>query len=150
MAKVYRYLLQTNKHELTKVSAEVTFIKSYYHLLRTRYDSGLELVIDVVEADLLKYIPPLTLQLLVENAVKHNTILEHNPLFIRIKSTENNLLEVRNNLLEKTTHVKSTKLGLANIQAKYKLLSEKLPVITASNDYFIVLLPLLTEKSPEQ
>lgn len=150
MAKVYRYLLQTNQHELTTLAAEIKFIQSYYHLLRTRYDEGLEMVIDVGESQFSMLIPPLTLQLLVENAVKHNTILEKNPLLIEIRSVGNNLLEVRNNLLEKSTPVKSTKLGLANIQAKYQLLSDRQPVIEASADYFTILLPLLNDKSEIQ
>lgn len=150
MAKVYRYLLQTNQAELTTLSAEIKFIKSYYHLLRTRYDTGLELIITVNEEDLSRLIPPLTLQLLVENAVKHNTILEKNPLYIEIKSSGHDLLEVKNNLLEKSTRIKSTKLGLANIQAKYHLLSDRQPVIDLGSDYFKVLLPLLTENSANQ
>ncbi|MCE7067455.1 sensor histidine kinase [Dyadobacter sp. CY326] len=150
MAKVYRYLLQTNQDELTTLSTEIKFIKSYYHLLRTRYDTGLELVINVSETALNSYVPPLTLQLLVENAVKHNTILEKNPLLIEIRSIGNDQLEVRNNLLEKSTRVKSTKLGLANIEAKYKLLSDRQPVIDLNADYFTVLLPLLTQKSENQ
>jgi two-component system LytT family sensor kinase len=150
MAKVYRYLLQTNQDELTTLATEIRFIKSYYHLLRTRYDMGLELIINVDEVDLTRFIPPLTLQLLVENAVKHNTILEKNPLYIEIKSTGNEMLEVRNNVLEKSTAVKSTKLGLANIHAKYQLLSERQPVIDSGPDYFLVLLPLLTEKTIDQ
>jgi two-component system LytT family sensor kinase len=145
MAKVYRYLLQTNQHELTTLASEIRFINSYYHLLRTRYDAGLELIIHVNEAAMMRKIPPLTLQLLVENAVKHNTILEKSPLYIEIKSIGNEMLEVRNNLLEKSTPVKSTKLGLANIYAKYGLLSEKQPVVEAGPDYFKVLLPLLNE-----
>ncbi|MDQ6479035.1 histidine kinase [Dyadobacter sp. LHD-138] len=150
MAKVYRYLLQTNQHELTTLAVEIKFIQSYYHLLRTRHDTGLELHIDVDEAALARYIPPLTLQLLVENAVKHNTILEKKPLFIEIRSIETEVLEVKNNLLGKSTPVKSTKLGLANIQAKYKILSDRQPVIDSGPDYFKVLLPLLTEKPVHQ
>jgi two-component system LytT family sensor kinase len=150
MAKVYRYLLQTNQHELTLLSTEIKFIESYYHLLRTRYDTGLELNINVSTADLRKHIPPLTLQLLVENAVKHNTILEKSPLQIEIRSVGGDLLEVSNNLMEKTTPVKSTKLGLANILAKYELLSNRKPVIDAGDRFFKVLLPLLTEKTDHQ
>ncbi|CAG5069065.1 hypothetical protein DYBT9623_01800 [Dyadobacter sp. CECT 9623] len=150
MAKVYRYLLQTNQEELTTLATEVLFIKSYYHLLRTRHDKGLELIIDIDEADMEKFIPPLTLQLLVENAVKHNTILEKKPLYIEIRSLGKNLLEVKNNLLEKSTPVMSTRLGLANIKAKYELLSENQPAIDAGPDFFIVQLPLLTAKSENQ
>ncbi|WP_229208628.1 sensor histidine kinase [Dyadobacter luticola] len=146
MARVYRYLLQTNQHELTTLSTEIRFIRSYYHLLRTRYDTGLELVIDIQEADMDKFIPPLTLQLLVENAVKHNAILEKKPLLIEICSIENNLLKVRNNMLEKSTPVVSTKLGLNNIRAKYELLSVDMPTFEIENGHFTVMLPLLTEK----
>ncbi len=145
MAKVYRYLLQTNQNELTTLSTEIKFINSYYHLLRTRYDVGLALIIDVNAAALNKKIPPLTLQLLIENAVKHNTILEKSPLYLYITSIGDDMLEVKNNLLEKSTPVKSTKLGLSNIQARYQLLSERQPVIEAGPDYFKVLLPLLSE-----
>ncbi|CAG4994068.1 hypothetical protein DYBT9275_01307 [Dyadobacter sp. CECT 9275] len=150
MAKVYRYLLQTNEHELTDLATEINFIRSYYHLLRTRYDTGLVLHINVDDVALESFIPPLTLQLLVENAVKHNTILEKNPLTIEITSLESNLLEVKNNVIVKSTHVRSTQLGLANINAKYQILSARQPVISAGPDYFVVLLPLLTEKPVNQ
>lgn len=147
MARVYRYLLQTNQNELTTLSAEIRFIRSYFHLLRTRYDIGLDLYIDISEADLTKCIPPLTLQLLVENAVKHNSILEANPLRVSIRSLGNDLLEISNNRLHKSTPVKSTRLGLANIMAKYELLSDRMPVIDDSGEIFKVTLPLITLKT---
>ncbi|MGV3601373.1 MAG: sensor histidine kinase [Dyadobacter fermentans] len=150
MAKVYRYLLQNNQDELTTLASELKFVKSYYHLLRTRHDRGLELIIDVSDQDLVKLMPPLTLQLLVENAVKHNTILEENPLRIEIRSNGDDLLQVRNNFLGKSTPVKSTRLGLANIRAKYELLSATAPSLDVGADYFQVLLPLLTEKTLKQ
>ncbi|MCE6987954.1 sensor histidine kinase [Dyadobacter sp. CY323] len=150
MAQVYRYLLQNNQDGLTTLSTELKFIRSYFHLLKTRYDQGVELLIKVNEADLDKFIPPLTLQLLVENAVKHNAILENNPLYIHIRSAENDVLEVCNNVVEKSTPVKSTKLGLANIYAKYSLLSDKQPVIYAGTEQFKIMLPLLNEKTENQ
>ncbi|KQS27654.1 sensor histidine kinase [Dyadobacter sp. Leaf189] len=150
MAQVYRYLLQNNQSELTTLATELKFIRSYFHLLKTRYDQGLDLVIRVDEADLHKFIPPLTLQLLVENAVKHNAILEQTPLLIKITSAGDDWLEVCNNVVTKSTPVKSTKLGLANIFAKYNLLSEKQPVIDVAAAHFKVLLPLLAEKSDNQ
>nr|WP_295922129.1 histidine kinase [uncultured Dyadobacter sp.] len=147
MARVYRYLLQTNQHELTTLSVEIRFIRSYFHLLRTRYDTGLDLIIDISEADLSKCIPPLTLQLLVENAVKHNTILEAKPLRVSIRSLGNDLLEISNNRLHKSTPVRSTRLGLANIMAKYELLSDRTPAIDDSGEIFKVTLPLITLKT---
>ncbi len=147
MAKVYRYLLQTNQNELTTLSAEIRFISSYYHLLRTRYDIGFDLVIEVSNEDLEKKIPPLTLQLLLENAVKHNSILEANPLRVSICSVGDDLLEITNNRLIKSTPVKSTRLGLANIMAKYELLSERTPVIDDGAQFFKVTLPLIARKT---
>lgn len=147
MAKVYRYLLQTNQNELTTLSAEIRFISSYYHLLRTRYDIGFDLVIEVNDEDLDKKIPPLTLQLLLENAVKHNSILEANPLRVSIRSMGEDLLEISNNRLIKSTPVKSTRLGLANIMAKYELLSERTPMIDDGAQFFKVTLPLITLKT---
>lgn len=147
MAKVYRYLLQTNQNELTTLSAEMRFISSYYHLLRTRYDTGFDLVTEVAEEDLDKKIPPLTLQLLLENAVKHNSILESNPLQVSIRSVGNDLLEISNNRLIKSTPVRSTRLGLANIMAKYELLSDRMPVVDDSAHFFKVTLPLITPKN---
>ncbi|MCF0069441.1 histidine kinase [Dyadobacter sp. CY261] len=147
MARVYRYLLQTNQHELTSLSAEIRFIRSYNHLLRTRYDTGFDLLIDVSDADLEKTIPPLTLQLLLENAVKHNSTLESNPLRVTIRSVGNDLLEISNNRIVKSTPVKSTGLGLPNIMAKYELLSDRLPVIDNDEHHFRVILPLITLKT---
>lgn len=147
MARVYRYLLQTNQDELTTLSAEIRFIRSYYHLLRTRYDTGFDLLIHVSEEDLDKKIPPLTLQLLLENAVKHNSILEANPLRVNIRSLGDDLLEISNNRIIKSTPVKSTRLGLQNIMAKYELLSERLPVIDQGVQTFKVTLPLITPKT---
>lgn len=144
MARVYRYLLQTNQDELTTLASEIRFIRSFYHLLRTRYDTGFELAIQVSETDLEKKIPPLTLQLLLENAVKHNSILESNPLRVHIRSLGDDLVEVSNNRLIKSTPVKSTRLGLANIMAKYELLSDRTPVVENEPDTFRVILPLIT------
>lgn len=146
MAKVYRYLLQTNQQELTTLRNEIKFAESFYHLLRTRHDEGLNLQFNIAEEDFEKFLPPLSLQLLLENAVKHNTILEKKPLYIEINSVTGDWLSIRNNLLEKSTPVKSTRLGLQNILAKYELLSTRKPVITHGPDYFTVLLPLLSEK----
>jgi len=147
MAKVYRYLLQTNQNELTTLSAEIRFINSFYHLLRTRYDIGFDLVIGVSDEDLQKLIPPLTLQLLLENAVKHNSILESNPLRVSIRSIGDDLLEISNNRLIKSTPVRSTRLGLANIRAKYELLSDRMPSIDDGPQFFKVTLPLITLKT---
>lgn len=160
MARVYRYLLQTNQstinednvNHLTSLSNELNFIESYYHLLKTRYGEGMFMTISVDEKYLTYLIPPLTLQLLIENAVKHNVIRSSRPLLVEISTIENGLLQVKNNLQKKNVsgleNLESTRIGLANIQTKYHLLAQSHPEITEplienGPDYFTVTLPLI-------
>lgn len=157
MAKVYRYLLQTNRQtdntgELTTLATEMAFIHSYFHLLKTRYGTGIRLDVVLNESDLKHLLPPLTLQMLVENAVKHNVIHAGKPLVIEIKSASTSQLLVRNNLQRKTTRVLSNQVGLSNIMAKYRLLAQHRPglnsadtgvTVVETDSYFTVCLPLL-------
>ncbi|WP_128543545.1 sensor histidine kinase [Larkinella soli] len=144
MASVYRYLLQNNDNELTTLSRELTFIHSYYHLLQTRYGRGIGLEIDVDELYLNYRLPPLTLQLLLENAVKHNIVSGDQPLKIRISTSGQGWLTVRNNLQRKPLdRVKSTKKGLLNILTKYQLLGMPAPTFQETAEDFVVSLPLI-------
>lgn len=162
MARVYRYLLQTNHSsvdqgdfgQLTTLKKELSFIESYGHLLKTRYGEGMKLYIHVEESFLDSRIPPLTLQLLVENAVKHNVIRASRPLTIFILSTVEGQLMVRNNLQKKNLtagaeNIESTHVGLNNIVTKYQLLSEyhpglPQPLIESNHEFFTVTLPLIS------
>ncbi|GAB2766648.1 hypothetical protein GCM10027275_05750 [Rhabdobacter roseus] len=145
MAKVYRYLLQTNDQELTPLSVELAFIQSYYHLLKTRHGPGLRVEVAVDHPYLHYQLPPLTLQMLVENAVKHNTILATRPLCITITTTAEGQLRVSNNLQRKTSRVESNHIGLANIKARYELLSRNELFIEETAKHFTITLPLLTQ-----
>ncbi|RRB06902.1 sensor histidine kinase [Larkinella rosea] len=147
MARVYRYLLQTNENNLTTLEKEVDFIKSYYHLLKMRYQAGVSLDIAVSEHDYPRQLPPLTLQLLVENAVKHNRVQANKPLHIQIGMTPDGWLQVRNNLQAKNIRVLSNKVGLSNINAKYRLLGEPEPIVSDQGGFFTVTLPLLNPVS---
>ncbi|MGM9510050.1 sensor histidine kinase [Larkinella sp. GY13] len=147
MSKVYRYLLQTNEGELTTLETEMTFIQSYFHLLKTRYGAGIRLEIVIAEPFLAYQLPPLTLQMLVENAVKHNVIHASKPLLIEIKTTQVGRLVVRNNLQRKTGRVASNQVGLSNILAKYRLLAQSDPIVTSDSSYFTVALPLMAPQS---
>jgi LytS/YehU family sensor histidine kinase len=111
-------------------------------LLKTRYGAGIDLRIGVDEAFLTRMIPPLTLQLLVENAVKHNMILPESPLVVEILIKDQQLV-VQNNLQRKSTAVLSNKVGLANIATKYRLLSGGNIEIYEDSSRFAVTLPLL-------
>ena len=143
LSKMYRYLLQANERELTQLSTELTFIESYVHLLQTRHGTGINVQMAVADAHLTSSLPPLTLQLLVENAVKHNVVLANRPLLIEIGTTENRQLRVRNNLQRKNGRSSSNGVGLANISAKYRMLTQTDIIIRDDDGYFTVLLPLL-------
>ncbi|GAB4018901.1 sensor histidine kinase [Spirosoma koreense] len=144
MAKVYRYLLQTNEDVLTTLDTELAFIDSYYHLLKTRYGAGIELEVNVPPDARQYQLPPLTLQMLVENAVKHNVIHAGKPLLIEIGTTDGEQLQVRNNRQRRTGgRIASNQVGLSNIAAKYRLLAQTDPIVLSDDEHFTVILPLL-------
>ncbi|MBK7850126.1 MAG: histidine kinase [Bacteroidetes bacterium] len=148
LSRVYRYLLQTNEKELTTLSAELEFIQAYYFLLQTRFGNGVKLVVDVFPSFRDFLIPPLTLQILVENAVKHNVVSTNKPLIIRISTDALGNLMVDNNLQKKTQSVPSGGMGLANITSKYKLLNQSEVMIRSTDDNFQVKLPLISPQMP--
>lgn len=142
LAAVYRYLLKTNEKELTTLSKELKFISAYFHLLKTRFGKNIHIVLDVNKMYMHYLLPPLTLQILLENAVKHNVILPGKPLTIKLYMEEDKLI-VLNNLEKKQYMVESGKLGLANIAAKYKLLRQPKIEVLETTDYFKVSIPLI-------
>ncbi len=146
LAYVYRYLLQTNTSELTSLNNELAFIEAYFYLLKTRFGQGISLEIKVSDAAKLLLIPPLTLQLLIENAAKHNITAQRKPLQIQIfdKNTEGGLcLTVANNLQKKQSAVASNRMGLANISKQYALLSHQAIAVEETAETFKVVLPLI-------
>lgn len=143
LSKVYRYLLRTNENELTSLANEINFIDSYFHLLETRFGKGVTLLKNIQPDDYGKLLPPLTLQLLVENAVKHNTVGKNKPLVIEI-TTSGEYLTVRNNLQRKTLKVESSKVGLSNIAEKFRLINKSAIEITETGGYFSVTVPLIS------
>ena len=142
LSKVYRYLLRNNENILTTLQAELQFIQSYYHLLKTRYGDSLLLQMDINEDYRAWQLPPLTLQLLVENAVKHNIMVKQMPLQITI-TAQHDKLEVCNNLQRKLKQADSSRVGLANIGRKYKLLKQEDIVVTEEEERFRVVIPLI-------
>ncbi|HVU56770.1 MAG TPA: histidine kinase [Puia sp.] len=143
LSKVYRYLLRNNEDGVSTVEKEIKFIQSYYELLRTRYGEGLQLSIEIDRRYYPYQLPSLSLQLLVENAVKHNIVSRQQPLVMEIFTTAGNKLVVNNNLQRKTTNKPSTRIGLSNIRAKYKLMKcEGFQVVEGENN-FMVVLPLI-------
>ncbi|WP_420147161.1 sensor histidine kinase [Spirosoma sp.] len=145
LASVYRYVLQTNDQLLTTLASELQFIQAYFHLLQMRFGRSVELNVAIDEQCQNLLIPPLTLQLLVENAVKHNTALPTKPLAIRIYTDLNNTLIISNTLRRKQNVVPSNRTGLTNIKAKYRLLGQPDIVVQQTDDSFRVMVPLIQE-----
>lgn len=146
LSSVYRYLLKSNESELTSLKNELTFIHSFLHLLKTRFGNGVQEEITIHPSYADAQLPPLTLQMLVENAVKHNVISAVKPLKICISTTTDGKLVVKNNLQKKTQQVPSGKVGLANIISRYKLLGQPDVEVKETADEFIVTVPLIKAK----
>ncbi|MFT3826347.1 MAG: histidine kinase [Chitinophagaceae bacterium] len=143
LTKVFRYLLRNNDTELTTLAQEMQFIHSYYRLLQTRYGSGIHLQVDIDPQHETMMLPPLTLQLLIENAAKHNQLNKNNPLSILLLSMDGNKLMVRNTICKKDGHIESTGIGLQNINARYKMLKQPGLIVKQNEKHFDVILPLV-------
>lgn len=146
LSKVYRYVLEQRNKELVPVAEELQFAKIYMELLAMRFEDAVQFDIpEYIEDKELKMVP-LSLQLLLENAVKHNVVSTSKPLHIRIYQ-EGNYLIVQNNINPKETLGKSTKVGLQNIADRYGLLTEHGVKIENNNQSFKVSLPLLYQSN---
>jgi hypothetical protein len=141
LSKVYRYLLQSNEKELIQLSHELQFTQAYFFLLQTRFGTGISLQVDIEEPYHQHLVPPLTLQLLVENAVKHNQVSASKPLKVEI-GCEGGTLVVQNNRQPKRAAA-SHGMGLSNISAKYKLLDQPDIFILNEEHRFTVKVPLI-------
>ena len=142
LSSVYRYLLRTQDTKLVKLEEEVDFLNSYIYLISMRFQDTLTIDFQPVNGD--KYfIPPSTLQLLIENAIKHNEASKLKPLSIKIYR-EGQWLLVHNNRNPKRTTEDSSKVGLANIKSRYKLLGNESPEVIQEDHSFTVKVPLIT------
>lgn len=142
MSKVYRYVLKNRDNETVPLSEELKFVNLYNQLQKTRFEEGLQISISIDEEFHHRKIAPVTLQNLVENAIKHNTAAPEQPLIIDI-FIEDDFLVVRNNLQKKHFVETSNKQGLANMLSLYRYLGNKPMEIKEEEPYFIVKIPLL-------
>ncbi len=141
LSDVYRYVLQHKDEELVSLNTELTFIRAFINLLKKRHGDRLNFEINIPETSFQWGLPPMTLQLLVENAVKHNVASRKRPLFIHIYS-EDDYLVVKNNLQKKAS-VKSTGIGLQNIRKRYQFLTQKPIEVMEDEKDFRVKTPLI-------
>lgn len=142
LAGIYRYMIKSEDEELVPLSDELTFVGLYVDLLMVRFPEGFSVEIDVPEEMKSRYILPCSLQLLLENATKHNAVTVENPLNIRI-STEKNNVVVSNNIIPKMTKSQSTGLGQKYIRQQYMDISGKEIKILQKDEMYYVSLPLL-------
>lgn len=143
LSNVYRYLLSVREKELVELQTELDFIQSYIFLLKVRFEQNLIFEINIPEALKTRLLPPVSLQLLIENAIKHNVVSREKPLSIQIY-IENDFLIVKNNLQQKLEKEASTGIGLENIRKRYQILSTKQMEVIHSSTHFTIALPLLT------
>lgn len=145
MSKIYRYVLEQKDKELVTVEEELDFAKTYCNLLKTRFEDSVNFEFKVSEQDRNGFVVPLSLQLLLENCIKHNFATSAKPLNIRIFS-DSGFLCVENNLQQREVTKDREGIGLSNIVQRYALITDRNVFIEKSEQNFKVKIPLLTEK----
>lgn len=141
-AKVYRYVLEVKNEMVVDLGSELDFLKAYINLQQIRFGDALQLKMNLNPSVLQNFVPPLSLQELVNNAIKHNEVLENKPLLIEVYNEEG-MLVVKNNLQLRVDEVESTKLGLENLKKRYSLLNERLPEFSMNKNFFMAKIPIL-------
>jgi two-component system LytT family sensor kinase len=142
LSDFFRYMLGSQDKELVLVREEINLLEKYIHLQQSRFKSNLSMVLDVPESYYHYAIPPLVVQMLVENSIKHNIISKDKPLSVTVRA-ENETLLVENNL-QKKSGVSGTGQGLRNISERYRLFTTREVIITETSAIFKVAIPLLT------
>lgn len=142
LSHVYRYLLYSQEKKIVLLKEEMEFIRAYLYLLEIRFGENLKIQIADMD-DHEYYVAPATIQMLIENAIKHNIVSRKSPLTISIWLESDTLL-IANNLQLKEIKEPSTKLGLQNIMSRYVFLSERKVLVREEADRFLVSIPLLT------
>lgn len=142
LSLVYRYLLYSQEKKVVALQDEMEFIRAYLYLLEIRFGNNLVVTIENLSNTTDQYVAPATLQMLIENAIKHNVVSQKNPLTIRITKEDDTLI-ISNNLQLKAVKEPSTQVGLKNIISRYVFLSDRKVVIKQDEKQFTVTLPLL-------
>ncbi|SEI38565.1 Histidine kinase [Dyadobacter sp. SG02] len=143
LSDVYRYVLVSRNKNTVMLSEEIAFVDAYVYLNKIRFRENLQVEKHLSPAALTQHVTPLSLQMLIENAIKHNAASRENPLHIAIREENGGYLAVENNISEKTILEKSTRVGLQNIINRYNLLTDREVVVTRDEVRFIVKIPLL-------
>ena len=142
LANIYRYMIKSEDEDVVPLEDELTFVEQYVDLLKLRFPEGFEVEINVPKQDMSRYVLPCSIQLLIENATKHNAVTAENPLKINVDTIGDGLM-VFNNIIPKVTRVESTGLGQKYIRQQYMDLSGKTIEIDNDGKTYSVTLPLL-------
>jgi sensor histidine kinase YesM len=145
LAQTYQYILSTQHKKCVLLKEEVDFVQSYYYLLRIRFQQQISVEINLPAGIMNSRIPPLTLQMLVENAVKHNQLTSDKKLFIYITAQDNLYVKVINTKTSVLNGVDSFQVGLENIRRRYQYFTNK-KIEVRDDDKFTVSLPVLNQR----
>ena len=142
LASIYRYMIKSEEEDVVPLREELVFVGLYIDLLKVRFPEGFDVEIDVPEDRMARFVPPCSIQLLIENATKHNAVGSETPLVIKVHAEGDNIC-VSNNIIPKMTKNQSTGLGQKYIRQLYMDLSGKHIGINTSDGCYCVTLPLL-------
>ena len=142
LSSVLRYTLQANENKLVSLNDELQFVESYFFLIKLRYNKNITLVQNINNKLMNSKIPPLALQILIENAIKHNEISKRNSLEISVSTTDDTLV-VKNNINKKYSPEPGAGVGLVNLSNQYRILAGKEILIKKDESNFVVEIPLL-------
>lgn len=142
LAGIYRYMIKSEEEEVVSLRDELTFAQLYIDLLKVRFPEGFDVVIDVPEDKMARFVPPCSIQLLIENATKHNAVNTETPLIVHVKAEGEHVM-VSNNIVPKVTKSQSTGLGQKYIRQLYMDMSGKSIDIRHTEKEYCVTLPLL-------
>ena len=143
LASTYRYILDNREHDLVDLEKELNFLDAYIFMMNVRHKNAVDITTEV-DLDAKSYlIPTLSLQMLVENALKHNQYSKEKPLSITISTIQQDALVVRNNLQKRNNVGGTTKMGLQNIKKRYSYYTNKQVLIREEPEHFEVIIPLL-------
>ena len=143
LSRVYRYVLEHREKELVKLKTEMDFIRAYIYLYELRFTNMLKFEINIADELYDSLIAPMTIQMLIENAVKHNIVSKKKRLTIKINKLGDYMV-ISNNLQKKQVKEYSSELGLKNIKSRYAFVSDREVVVEETNEFFMVKIPLIS------
>ena len=145
LSQTYRYILDIRDKQLATLEEELEFLKAFISLLKERFGENLQVEVAVQPELMQRRMMPLALQMLIENAIKHNVVSAQHPLHLEIRSDGANRLVVKNNLQRKNQPEPGAGLGLENIRNRYRLVGQQQVEVVETPQEFLVFLPLLKE-----